>query len=205
MVVDRVGSGSFGVVILAAGGSTRLGRPKQLLQFRGRSLLRQAAETALGAGASAVVVVLGAQAERLQEELTGLPVTIAINSEWEEGMASSLRAGIGALRASAVEATIVMLCDQPLVTAETLRGLVAAQSSGGQAAVVSLYATGAPGPPCLFVRALFPDLLALRGAQGAKQLIARLPEAAVTRVPFTDGTWDIDTEADWERFVAHDT
>jgi len=199
-----VGSGSFGVVILAAGASTRLGRPKQLLQFRGRSLLRRAAETALDSGASAVVVVLGAQAERLQEELTGLPVTIAINPEWEEGMASSLRAGIGALTTSAAEAAVVMLCDQPLVTAETLRGLFTAQATGGQRAVVSVYADGAPGPPCLFVRALFPELLALRGALGAKQLIARLPEAAVARTPFVGGSCDIDTEADWEQFMAND-
>lgn len=192
-------------MILAAGASTRLGggRLKQLLPFRGRSLLRHAAEVALAAGASPVVVVLGAQAERLRGELAGLPVEVVVNTGWEEGMASSLRAGLAALVAAAPDtgAVLLMLCDQPLVTPEALQALVAAHRASGKPAIASEYASGGPlGPPCLFARPLFADLLALSGAQGAKQLLSRLSPDATLRVSLPEADQDIDTAADWERF-----
>src|SRR5580692_2476743 len=106
------------LILLAAGPSTRLGQPKQLLPFRGRSLLRHAAETALASSCRPVVVVLGASAERMKSELTDLPVMIAVNSGWESGMGSSIRAGLEALTNgknadAGVGAVVIMVCDQP--------------------------------------------------------------------------------------------
>jgi molybdenum cofactor cytidylyltransferase len=198
------------VVILAAGASTRLGQPKQLLRLGGVSLVARAAATAVSAALGApVVVVLGDRPERLTPELTGVPVTIALNREWSEGMASSLRAGIAALQQAdpSIAAAIVMLCDQPLVTADTLHALRDAYDRLPDAlAAGSEYGDGhggvTLGPPCLFSRALFPDLLKLRGAHGAKPVLARLPPARVARVPFPGGDVDIDTPEDWERAQA---
>jgi len=111
-----------------------LGQPKQLLSFRGRSLLRHAAETALASVCRPVVVVLGAFAERLNGELSGLPVTVAMNLQWAEGMSSSIRAGLKALAAESAgpNAVVIMLCDQPLVSAQFLNRLVAVHQSSGK-------------------------------------------------------------------------
>jgi molybdenum cofactor cytidylyltransferase len=176
-------------MILAAGSSSRLGRPKQLLPFRGRSLLRHAAETALASVCRPVVVVLGAFAERLTGELSGLPVTVAMNQQWTEGMSSSIRAGLKALGGedAAPNAVVIILCDQPLVTARFLDRLVAVHQASGRGIVAAEYA-GEAGVPALFSRAYYAELAALRGSRGAQALIVRnakegariaLPEAAI--------------------------
>lgn len=109
---------SVAAVVLAAGGSTRMGQPKQLLTFGGRTLLRRTAEVALGAGGDPVFVVLGAGAEQVASELDGLNVTAVVNGEWAAGPGTSVRAGIAALeRLPGVEAAVFLLCDQPLVGA----------------------------------------------------------------------------------------
>src|SRR5947199_10199355 len=99
------------VAVLAAGGSTRMGRPKQLLPFGGRSLLRHAAEAAVAAECGPVVVILGAGADRLRPELDGLPVAVAVNPEWELGPGTSVRAAVGAVELAAeVGAIVFLLC-----------------------------------------------------------------------------------------------
>lgn len=189
-----------GLVILAAGASTRLGQPKQLLPYGEGTLLRHIATVAVDSGCAPVIVVLGASAELLRAELNDLPVHPVINPDWEEGMASSLRTGIAALEPSQASAALILLCDQPLVTAELLQDMVRTATDTKCAAVVCKYdEKEAVGPPCLFDRSLFPDLLALRGAQGAKQLLARLPGDSIALVPFPGGRYDIDTKDDWNR------
>lgn len=189
----------MGIVVLAAGGSTRLGTPKQLLTYQGRTLLRRAVETALEAAAGPVAVVLGAEAARMRAELAGLDVRVAENPDWAEGLSTSLHSGLAALDApaaagSAVDAALFTTCDQPLVTSALLREIIGAYDVSHPAIVVCEYA-GTVGVPALFSRALFPELLALRGDAGAKRVIARhLP--AVARVPFPDAVLDIDTAAD---------
>ncbi len=193
---------SIGIVILAAGGSTRLGQPKQLLVWEGETLLRQTTRTALKTGLSSVVVVLGAQAERLQEEVSDLPVMTCVNDKWEEGMGSSIRVGLATLLAThePLDAVLILLCDQPLLTVETLRVLMDSYR-GSRSAVVSRYRADALGPPCLFGSDLFPQLLSLQGAQGAKQVFGKLPAEFLAHRDFPEGISDIDTAADWEAFV----
>ena len=190
----------IGAILLAAGASSRLGQPKQLLQWQGVSLLRRAATTALDAGLSPVVVVLGSAAETMTAELAGLDVTTVVNADWEVGMGSSLRTGLRKLmEIAAPDAFVVLLCDQPLVTAAALQSLAALYETEPHPAIVSEYADGVLGPPTLLASSLFPALLALEGADGARAVIQTLPPPSVLRFPFPEAAADIDTTEDWER------
>ncbi|HEV3471302.1 MAG TPA: nucleotidyltransferase family protein [Pyrinomonadaceae bacterium] len=192
-------SAGVGAVILAAGSSSRMGRPKQSLTFGGLSLLRRAALAALGAGCRPVVVVTGAHAEQSRGELRGLDVREAVNERWETGMASSVRAGLETLlRADAGAAAVVlMLCDQPYVTAEVVGRLVAAHRATGSPVVASRYG-GSFGAPALFARAVFAELARLEGEAGAKQVI-KSHAAEAHYVPFPGGEMDVDTPDDFSR------
>jgi molybdenum cofactor cytidylyltransferase len=186
-------------MILAAGGSTRLGQPKQLLLFQGRSLVRHAAETALASVCRPVVVVLGARADRLQSELSGLPVTVATNLQWEEGLGSSIRAGLNALApgTGGPEAVVIMLCDQPLISARFLDQLVRVHQSSGRGIVAAEY-EGAAGVPALFSRAYYPELAALRGRRGAKPIIVKHAKDS-ERIPLPEAAFDLDHPEDFAR------
>lgn len=192
----------MGLVILAAGGSFRLGRPKQLVPYRGRSLLRHTAETATGSLCRPVLVVLGAHAANLEGEVVGLPVLVVKNLLWRQGMATSLRRGLQALEAAADEtaAVVVALCDQPLITVEILNGLVRAYRTEGRQIIASAYA-GCLGVPALFDRRFFPELMTLEGEEGARRIIVRHAEE-VHGVAFPGGALDIDTQEDCERLLA---
>jgi molybdenum cofactor cytidylyltransferase len=188
-------------VILAAGPSRRMRSPKQLLEVEGRSLLRGAALTALSSSCRPVIAVLGAHADRVGRELLGLDVTVVRNEDWEDGLGSSVRCGIEAVRrAPGVDSAVLMLCDQPLVTPALIEQLVAAHRQGNVRIVACEYA-GTVGVPALFDRAVFEELTALRGDAGAKQVIAR-HGADVVRVPFPGAAFDVDTPDDFARAQA---
>ncbi len=195
-------SAGVGAVVMAAGSSSRMGSPKQTLQFRGESLLRRAALAALGAGCRPVVVVTGAHAELSRRELDGLDVREVFNPHWETGMASSVRAGVeGLVSADAdADAAILMLCDQPHVTAEVISDLVAAHRATRRPVVASTYG-GSFGVPALFGRTLFAELARLEGAAGAKQVIKRHASEAHF-LPFPSGEVDVDTPDDFSRLTA---
>ena len=183
--------------MLAAGASSRLPGPKQLLRFRGATLLRRAAQTAVAAGCGPVAVVLGAGAvqERMRFELVDLDVRIVENARWSEGIGSSIRAGLEALESTGtLEAVLITTCDQPHVTPELLRRMVAAFLETHPLAVACAYA-GTVGVPALLGRPLFAELATLEHDQGAKRILERhLP--AVVRIPFEPGAVDIDTPED---------
>jgi molybdenum cofactor cytidylyltransferase len=184
-----------GAVVLAAGGSSRLGRPKQLLVHEGRTLVRRAAEAAVAAGCEPVVVVLGAHGEAVAAELAGLPVRTVDNPEWQEGMGRSLRVGVKAL--PEVEAVLVLLCDQLRVDSAHLRALVDTFTRTRSPIVASGY-DGARGVPALFSRSLRSELEALEADQGARKVIVREP-SRVVEVPLPGGSEDVDTAADLSR------
>lgn len=190
-----------GIIVLAAGGSSRMGRPKQLLRLEGETLVRRAADTAVASTCGPVVVVLGAHSDEVRAELEGLPVTIAENPEWEAGMGTSIAVGMAAVEAaapSAPGAIVIMLCDQPGVTPAHLKALVSAWQRSGSP-VASEYG-GAIGVPALLPSSLFPDLGRLSGAAGAKSLL-RSCRNDVIAVPFLAGALDIDTPEEYARAV----
>jgi molybdenum cofactor cytidylyltransferase len=176
-----------------------MGRPKQILPFQGESLLRRAARAALGAGCRPVVVVTGAHAELSRRELEGLDVREAFNSYWKTGMASSIRAGVENLIDADPDAAVLLLCDQPLVTAEVLSGLIGAHRATGRPVIASAYG-GSFGVPVLFGRTLFDELTRLEGPAGAKEVIRR-HAAEASFLPFQDGEVDVDTPDDFSRLA----
>jgi molybdenum cofactor cytidylyltransferase len=184
-------SGPVALLLLAAGASTRMGRPKQLLPYRGRTLLRHAAETAVASGCAPIVLVTGALHEELLPEIAGLPIQAVRNINWESGMASSIQTGLAAVAAAQPSAVLIMLTDQPLVTPELLRQFVARQRQT-QAPIVAAAYGDTLGVPAVFSNSLLPKLEQLQGQQGAVRLIASLG-AAVGRVDFPAGLLDVDT------------
>ena len=194
---------SIGAVILAAGASSRMGKPKQLLEYNGLTLVRRAALAARDAGCDPVVVVTGADAEELEKELRELNLQEANNPAWESGMGSSIRAGIQAVKANdKITAVVLMLCDQPFVTSNVLSALIAAHRKTGREIVASSYG-GTIGVPALFGKAFFTELLRLEGEAGAKQVIQR-DFTQVHLLPFPQGEIDIDTPADFARLRSWD-
>jgi molybdenum cofactor cytidylyltransferase len=192
---------AIATIILAAGGSSRLGRPKQLVPFRGVPLVVHAASTALAAALGPVIVVLGAAADAVASLLSPLSVDTIPNPRWSDGMGASLRAGVAALPPQ-VDAAIVMVCDQPRVTTEHLVALAARCSSDGAAIVGTTYDDGAGaetvGVPALFGRAHFDELMQLPADRGAKALLQRHRARLVT-VRLPGGEIDVDTQADVDR------
>jgi molybdenum cofactor cytidylyltransferase len=188
---------SCGIIILAAGSSSRLGRPKQMLPYHGKSLLEHAVDVANDADTGPVIVVLGSDASSLEKLIDEKKIHIVNNQEWQEGMGSSVRCGVQTLlhMAPEIESAIIMVCDQPFVSAVLLKELVAAHEVSGKPIVTSQY-KNAVGPPAFFHRSVFPDLLALKGDAGARKVIEKRKEEMAT-VPFTEGEIDIDTEADY--------
>ena len=187
----------FGAVILAAGESARMGTPKQLLPLDGQPLLVRAIEAALASAAWPVVVVLGAHEEKIRPVLARLPVLVADNPAWSEGMASSIRVGVTTLQqfSRALAAALVALCDQPAFSAATIAQLVAAQRSTGRSIVAARYA-GRQGAPALFLREHFETLMHLTGEEGARALLNDSP-ARVAAVELPALALDLDTPADY--------
>jgi len=185
------------VVVLAAGASRRLPGPKQLLRYRGVSLLRRAAQTAVAAACGPVVVVLPADAPALRAELAGLPARIVENAAAARGLSTSLRCGLEALLPEAPDAVLFMACDQPLLTPDTLRHLVAAFAEGAPPAVACEY-EGTVGVPALFGPALFDELRGVSGDRGARQVLQR-HRVETVRVPFEPAALDVDTPGDVAR------
>jgi molybdenum cofactor cytidylyltransferase len=185
-------------VILAAGASSRMGRPKQLLDWGGRPLARAAAETALAARLAPIVAVVGAARAEVEAALADLPLQVVANPDYAAGQSTSLRAGIAALDPDA-DAVVVLLGDQPFVTAAIIERLVA-EWHASQASIVAPVYAGQRGNPVLFARAVFPELLAIQGDQGARSVLAADP-SRIHPVAFDDPRplADIDTLEDYER------
>ncbi len=192
-------STGFATVVLAAGGSSRLGRPKQLLVYRGEPLVVRIVRAAQRARCTPVLVVVGAAADAVRAALANEEVTFVVNEGWAAGIGSSIACGAGAVPPSTTGA-LVVTCDQPRVASETLTALVEAQVATGAPIVASSYADTV-GVPALFRADVLPELVALPADAGAKKVLQR-DAARVTVVPFLGGDIDVDTEDDYASLIA---
>ncbi|KUG08669.1 nucleotidyltransferase family protein [Solirubrum puertoriconensis] len=191
-------------IILAAGSSSRMGKPKQLLNYQGTTLLRRVAEQAVAAGCAPIVLVTGHLHEPLLSEVHGLPIISVHNPAWALGMGSSLRIGLQALdQHTAYEqlsGVLVLLSDQPLVTTELLQSLIALHCTTDAPAVATRYA-GSIGVPAVFARSQLQRLASLPPQQGAKKLLEHLgPEVAT--IDFAPAALDIDTPEQYAALLA---
>jgi molybdenum cofactor cytidylyltransferase len=186
---------TVGLLLLAAGSSSRLARPKQLLPYQGQTLLRHAAGVAAASPCRPLVLVTGALHDELLPEIDGLPFHVVRNDSWADGMGGSIAAGLAELEtaseAAKVDAVVVILCDQPLLTDEVIGQLIVQFQATGQPVVASAYA-GTQGVPALFSREIFGQLLELRGATGARELLQQY--AHLPTVDFPGGATDVDTK-----------
>lgn len=188
------------LVLLAAGGSRRLGRPKQLLAYQGQTLLRRTAAALLATPCRPLVVVLGAERDRTAAALDGLPVHIVDNPRWADGIGTSIAAGIGTASALGITGAVLALADQPGVTAASIERLLAARAATGQPIVASRYA-GTVGVPAYFAAETFPRLRAFDRDQGCKPFIL----GAGARAAFVDcpeAAVDVDTANDYDALLA---
>jgi molybdenum cofactor cytidylyltransferase len=186
---------SIAALVLAAGRSTRMGGPNKLVaEIGGKPLVRIAAEQALASRAKPVIVVTGHQRERVEAALAGLPVRLVHNPDFAEGLGTSVRAGIAAVPASA-DGAVICLGDMPQVDADLINRLIAAFAPEQGALAVIPSIDGKRGNPVLWSRRFFPDLMALEGDIGARNLIGRYGEAVI-EVPVTGeaALTDIDTQ-----------
>lgn len=186
-------------VILAAGASTRMGRPKQLLPYLGRPLLEHALDAARGSALSPVILVLGANIEAIREAIDSTGVEIAVNDDYRRGQSTSVVAGVAALP-EIVDGVLLLLGDQPGVTGSDIDSVLAAFDGDPRSIVMPSW-QGTPANPVLFGRAYFADLQALSGDEGARQIVARRREC-VTLVPIDRPIPpDVDTETDYQRLL----
>jgi len=189
-----------GVIFLAAGGSQRMGEPKQLLPIGDRHLLRSVLEATLCPQLSPAIVVLGANAAVMQPSLTGLPVQIMFNDHWREGISSSIRAGMNALLrvAPRIDGVIISLADQRCLSASHMRQLIDTHYRTSRTIIASNW-SGILTPPTLFTSIHFGKLITLQGETGARSVL-RDNQEEVAVVAFND-LGDIDTPYDYAEYL----
>jgi len=190
----------FGAVIMAAGGSSRMGGVKQLLVLEGKALIARTVDAVLASAARPVVVVLGANAEGVREPIARHPVLAVFNAEWPSGLASSVRAGVAALLAAdpGLDAVLLAPCDQPALSAEIISRLAAVHRESDRIAAARF--GGRTGAPAVFGRRHFAALRALEGDEGARRLLNRCPQD-VAALDLPELGVDLDTPADYRSWV----
>ena len=187
-------------IILAAGASSRMGSPKQLLEWRNRPLLGHTVLNARSIFNERIIVVLGAHSGSIQAAIDLGAVKSIVNQDWREGMASSIRAGVQALPASAA-AALILLCDQPLINATHIQSLLNGWQSAPAHIIASQYHHSV-GVPALFPAEFFEHLLTLRGDRGAKSLLIKF-EKSLLKIPLPEAELDIDSKVDFDYLTCH--
>ena len=193
---------TIGIILLAAGSSSRMGQSKQLLKIEGEQLLLKSTKLALASMANKVIVVLGANESAHRKVIEQLPIEIITNKDWQRGMGSSLKKGMKELLliAPKMEAVLVMVCDQPLLTAEHLNQIIK-KFELTKSPIVASYYSGSAGVPALFYKSLFEKLLNVDDQSGAKKIILQHKEVVQT-IDFPQGSIDLDTPEDYQPFIS---
>jgi molybdenum cofactor cytidylyltransferase len=191
-----------GIIILAAGSSSRLGRPKQLLDFKGKTLLQNVINEALETHCQSVIVVLGANAKKIASQHQNDRVNLVINEDWGNGMASSIITGLSTMIKlnNEIESIIIAVADQAFIKKSNFNNLIEKQKETGKNIIASTY-DATIGTPVLFIKDYFEALLSLKGAEGAKKILKQYPHDVET-VVFEQGGIDIDTETDYNNLIS---
>lgn len=186
-------------IVLAAGGSTRMGRPKQLIQINGESLIDRAARIAIDSNFDPIVIVLGSDAQTISRELSDLKIDCVVNEAWKTGIGSSIRRGVDRVLSIAprIDAIAILLCDQPRITSQKLRKMHEHFVRGGKPVCVSKFGDSI-GPPVIVGREFFDALQTLPDAAGAKSVWENHPES-VCEFKCEEASFDLDTPADLDR------
>lgn len=192
---------NIAIIILAAGKSSRMGSPKQLLKYRGTTLLQHSLDVATESNASPVILVLGSGIDEIKKQLNKDQVLIIENPDWENGMASSIRCGISKIlnEFKNTDAAIIMVCDQPYVSSDLLNKLILTHQASGKAIIASHY-DHILGTPALFHKNMFNELIALEGDRGAKVLFNKFSEE-IASIEFNEGSIDIDTGENYKNLA----
>ncbi|MGI9544547.1 MAG: nucleotidyltransferase family protein [Cyclobacteriaceae bacterium] len=191
---------NVGLIILAAGASTRMGKPKQLLPFGATTLIGHAIKAGVDSDCEPVVVVLGARSELIKKTIKDNSVNIAVNNSWQEGMGSSLRVGLKRILAlQTVKAVVVMVCDQPSVDSQLLNDIISCFDKWDPTGVACNYGD-IVGVPALFGAAMFSELLDISGDKGARALLMKYKDQ-FKLVSFPEGAMDIDTPNDYKHLT----
>ncbi|MBI1769154.1 MAG: nucleotidyltransferase family protein [Bacteroidetes bacterium] len=187
-------------IVLAAGSSTRMGQSKQLLKIDDETLIHKTVRTSIDAGGNGTIVVLGADHERIKDELNDFSIDLIVNPEWEKGMGSSLKCGLTyAMNFFLdVEAVMILVCDQPLLNSIHLKKIIEEHYKTKSPIVASFYSER-KGVPALFHKSTFEKLLTVEDRQGAKRIIEENP-TLVKSIDFPEGVVDLDTPEDYENF-----
>jgi molybdenum cofactor cytidylyltransferase len=188
----------IGAIILAAGSSSRLGKPKQLLIFEGESLLEKAINAAQKSDAECFVVILGSNAAKIRSKIDFGSLNFLINKQWSSGMASSMQLGLNYLiQKHQIEAVVLLLSDQPYTNAEILNSIINMYYETGKGIIASTYQK-TYGVPALFDKKYFGEMLALKSTEGAKKIIlTHMEDTGLMDFPL--GAIDIDTVEDYEK------
>ncbi|HET7001659.1 MAG TPA: nucleotidyltransferase family protein [Puia sp.] len=192
--------GKTGIIILAAGSSSRMGELKQLMKFKNKTFIQHIVGEAILANLYPLVCVTGYQSDLIKESLSGLDVSLVYNRQWPEGMGSGISAGVKYILQSDIDSVILAVSDQPYVSSELFGTMVEMKEESGKGIVACSYA-GTLGTPVLFGRNYFDWLISLNGNQGAKNIVKlNLPD--VYTVEFEKGSVDIDTQQDYEKLIS---
>lgn len=192
----------IGVIILAAGASRRMGRPKQLLKIGNQTLIERAIELTQGVGLDQTVIVLGANAEKMEAVIKKEDhFSIVLNKDWAKGMGTTLRTGLQFLLETnpKLEAVIIMVCDQPYLTREILQELINTYDKERTEIVTAQYGEVA-GVPAIFSKKLFSKLMALKEDEGARKIIKRY-KGSIATIDFPKGAIDLDTPEAYQKFL----
>ena len=190
-------TGKVSAIVLAAGASTRYGQCKQLVEINGSSLVRLAVDKLSALfPIHMITVVVGANSEAVAQAVSDIPVNVVVNEYWQQGLASSLKAGLNSVDPGC-RATMIILCDQVLVTGDHLRRLLEQWLANPSEIMASAYA-GTVGTPAIIPAEFYPDVLALEGDAGAKSILKNNADRVRT-LPIPEAEFDLDVPADLEK------
>ena len=190
--------GKIAILVLAAGGSSRMGEHKQLLLWKNKTLVENAVQSVLGVSRSDAYVVLGANHKQIEEVLNPYSVKTIYNHDWKQGLGNSIACGVKHVKGLEYEGVLVMLADQPLITSEDLEGFIIEFKKGSKSILASKYENDSIGVPVIFDKSYFVELTQLNEDKGAKTIIKKYSEKVMT-INLGNKLVDIDTKEAYQK------